>query len=158
MISLVVAAAASIALAEPWVITPADPARAAAEARAFLAPGVWREASAGADVCARMGNFQAYRFTARGAISESGAGAPGSGQALAIIALATDGAFVTVSTEVCAPIGCSRTQERYKILGPDRFQEWDFVGRDGDRPPYEVVRNGVGLHAGPARVFQRCAH
>jgi hypothetical protein len=156
MLSLLIGAAASVTLAEPWIISPSDPALAAVEARAYLGRGVWRDASGGGEVCARAGNFQHYRFETGAATSEAGYGAPGLGEALPITSLALQGDYVAVSTQVCAPIGCSKTQERYRILGPDRFQEWDFVGRDGDHAPYEVVRNGVALHAGPARTFERC--
>lgn len=156
MLSLLVGFAASVTLAEPWVITPPDPALAAQQARAYLERGVWRDADGDGDPCARAGNFQSYRFMDGAATSEAGHGGPGVGEALPITEMALKGDYVAVSTLICAPVGCSRTQERYRILGPDRFQEWDFVGRDGDRPPYEVVRNGVALHAGPARTFQRC--
>jgi hypothetical protein len=141
------AAPVTVGSATDSATSPAtDPA-----ARAFLGAAVWR-----AGACDPSGNFQSFVFSPAASV-EVGSGAPGQGERLELLRAARGGSQIEVETRVCAPVGCNRTVERYKVLDPNRIQEWHFEGRLPDQPPYVLVANGIATDgSGPGRVFHRC--
>jgi hypothetical protein len=131
---------------------PSAPATAPETADAFLSRGVWR-----AGACAGAQNFQAFKVGARKTV-EVGAGKTGQGERLDVLRLARAGDMLEVETRVCAPVGCNRTFEQYRVLSPDTIQEWRFEGRLPDQPPYVLVADGRSTDgSGAGRVFNRCA-
>lgn len=135
--------------ASPPPARPPAPA-GGADVQRFLGTGVWR-----AGTCGREGNFQAFRFGPLPQV-EVGLGQPGSGELLEMIAASRRADMVEVRTRVCAPVGCNQTYELYRVLGPDRLQEWRFEGRLPDRPPNIVVADGRASDGSAGRIFTRC--
>ncbi|MCU0881330.1 MAG: hypothetical protein MUF14_01530 [Hyphomonadaceae bacterium] len=118
----------------------------------FIGTGIWR-----AGACDGRGNFQ--KFSPADARVEVGAGHPGEGEALQVLAARRSGDLVEVETRVCAPepIGCNQTFEQYKVLAEDRLQEWHFEGRLPGQEPYVLVRSGQASDgSGAGRIFTRC--
>lgn len=117
----------------------------------FLSGGVWR-----VDGCERQDYFQAFDFKARPPIVEVGAGNLGDGEKVQILSVAQIGAKVEVRTTVCAPIGCNKTWEQYKILSEDMMQEWIFEGHLPNQAPNIVVKDGVAFDGSKGRIFKKC--
>jgi hypothetical protein len=118
----------------------------------FIGTGIWRTGA-----CEGHGNFQ--KFSPDVARVEVGAGHPGEGEALQLLAARRTGDLVEVETRVCAPepIGCNQTFEQYKVLSDDRLQEWHFEGRLPGQEPYVLVATGRATDgSGEGRIFSRC--
>jgi hypothetical protein len=120
--------------------------------QAWLGSSVWRVGP-----CETAQNFQAFNFAAAPKV-EVGAGKVGEGEQLDLLMVTTDpDGLIQIETRVCAPVGCNRTIERYKKLGPNQMQEWHFEGRLPNITPYVIVANGAAVDgSGPGRVFNRC--
>jgi hypothetical protein len=117
--------------------------------------GLWRQ---GADksACAGTAEYQLLRFDTATPTVEIGSGTPGNGLVLPVLAADVENGFLAMRTRICGPPGCSRSEERWRRDGPDTLVEWDYRGRDGDRPPYVMVRDGKPVDGTPARSFVRC--
>jgi hypothetical protein len=133
------------------------PARAQTPVRnqtpqAWLGSSVWRVGP-----CETAQNFQAFNFSSAPKV-EVGSGKVGEGEQLELLVVANDpNGLIQIETRVCAPVGCNRTIERYKKLGPNQMQEWHFEGRLPNITPYVIVANGAAVDgSGPGRVFNRC--
>jgi hypothetical protein len=120
--------------------------------QAWLGSSVWRVGP-----CETAQNFQAFTFSAAPKV-EVGSGKLGEGEQLDLLVVASDpDGLIQIETRVCAPVGCNRTIERYKKLGPNQIQEWHFEGRLPNITPYIIVANGAAVDgSGPGRVFNRC--
>jgi hypothetical protein len=117
--------------------------------------GLWRLAED--DRCDGDGEYQFFSMTAEGPMVEVGAGNPGSGLRLPIVAFALDDAgTVALATRVCGPPGCSRTEEVWRLGADGALSEWAFTGLDGDQPPYVQMVAGRYLDGSPGRTFVRC--
>jgi hypothetical protein len=117
--------------------------------------GLWRLADDPS--CDGVGEYQYFSMTSDGFQVEVGAGNPGAGIRLPIIALSvSDQGVVSLQTRVCGPPGCSRTEEEWHLSARGELKEWSFVGRDGDRPPYIQMQNGEYMDGSPGRTFVRC--
>lgn len=123
-------------------------------AQTFLQNGVWRVGE-----CGKGENFQAFSFNNRGVPVnrvEVGSGALGDGERLEILRTNLANNIVEVQTRVCAPVGCNRTFEQYKIISNNQIQEWRFEGLLPNEPPNVVVANGVASDGTTGRIFNRC--
>ncbi len=121
------------------------------DSKSFLSGGVWRT-----DNCAEKDFFQSFDFKSQPANVEVGAGALGEGEKLQILSTGFVNGMIEVRTTVCAPVGCNKTWEQYKILGKDMMQEWNFEGHLPDQAPNVVVKNGIAFDGSKGRIFKKC--
>lgn len=120
-------------------------------ANKFLGNGVWR-----VDNCEEKDFFQAFNLSDKSPSVEVGAGVIGEGETLKVLSTSVVNGMIEVRTTVCAPIGCNKTWEQYKILGNDKMQEWNFEGHLPNQEPNVVVKEGVAFDGSQGRIFKKC--
>lgn len=117
----------------------------------FLSGGVWR-----VDGCENKAFFQAFDLKSNPAIVEVGAGEMGEGEKLQILSTRFVNGMIEIRTTVCAPVGCNKTWEQYKVIGKDKMQEWNFEGHLPNQEPNVVVKNGIAFDGSKGRIFKKC--
>lgn len=119
------------------------------EAKKYLGNDVWR-----ADSC-KGDNFQHFQFNNSPNV-EVGNGKLGDGEKVKLLRAEKINNLIEVETSVCAPIGCNKTFEQYKILDKNKVLEWHFEGRLPNEGGHVLVDNGHDNFKNPARTFYRC--
>ncbi len=122
------------------------------DAKSYLNKGVWRVGNCDATL-----NFQKFEFAINNnAYGKVIVGAGDYSEDLELFHAEKKQDTIIVQTRVCAPVGCNKTYEEYKIINKDTMSEWHFEGRLPDQEPNLVISKGIDKDGNKGRIFNRC--